>query len=106
MPVVGKPNMGHTVTFLSIGNFSNKQEADALLKYIRTKFARTLLGTLKVTQDNPKETWANIPLQDFTSASDIDWSKSIEDIDNQLATKYGLDAFEREYISTHVRALD
>lgn len=106
MPVVGKPNMGHTVTFLSIGNFSNKQEADALLKYIRTKFARTLLGTLKVTQDNPKETWANIPLQDFTSASDIDWSKSVAEIDQLLYHKYDLSQPEIEFIEKMIKPME
>ncbi len=32
-----------------------------------------------------------VPLQDFTPASDIDWSKSIAQIDRQLYAKYGLD---------------
>lgn len=49
-----------------------------------------MLGTLKVTQDNPKPTWANDPLQNFTVNSGIDWSKSIAEIDRQLYAKYGL----------------
>lgn len=35
-----------------------------------------------------------VPLQDFTSKSDIDWSKTIEEIDLQLYKKYGLDRDE------------
>ena len=104
-PIVGKPYMGHTLTFLSIGNFRTANEADAVLKYIQTKFARTLLGTLKVTQDNPKETWANVPMQDFTTNSDIDWSKSIPEIDAQLYAKYGLSEEEIAFIESMIKPM-
>lgn len=106
MPTIGEPNMGHTVTFLSIGKFDTENEANALLKYIKTKFARLLLGTLKVTQDNPKETWGNIPIQDFTSSSDIDWSKSIPEIDKQLYAKYGLSDDEVAFIESMIKAME
>lgn len=106
MPTIGEPNMGHTVTFLSIGKFNTEDEANALLKYIKTKFARLLLGTLKVTQDNPKETWGNIPIQDFTSSSDIDWSKSISEIDKQLYAKYGLSDDEVAFIETMIKPME
>ena len=46
-----------------------------------------------------------IPLQDFTPASDIDWSKSIPEIDQQLYAKYGLDAEEIDFIETHVKPM-
>lgn len=104
-PIVGKPYMGHTLTFLSIGNFRTENEADAVLKYIQTKFARTLLGTLKVTQDNPKETWANVPMQDFTTNSDIEWSKSIPEIDAQLYAKYGLSEEEIAFIESMIKPM-
>jgi len=106
MPIIGEPNMGHTVTFLSIGKFDTEEDANALLKYIKTKFARLLLGTLKVTQDNPKETWGNIPIQDFTSSSDIDWSKSIPEIDAQLYKKYGLSDEEIRFIESMIKAME
>ena len=57
-----------------------------------------MLGTLKVTQDNPRETWGNIPMQDFTETSDIDWNATIDDIDEQLFSKYQLDEDERNFI--------
>lgn len=65
-----------------------------------------MLATLKVTQHNHKDTWANVPLQDFTPASDIDWSRSIPEIDRQLYAKYGLDAAEIEFIETHVKPME
>ena len=64
-----------------------------------------MLGTLKVTQDNSPDKWANIPLQDFTAASDIDWSKSIPEIDKQLYAKYGLDEKEIAFIESHVKEM-
>lgn len=106
MPTIGLPNMGHTVTFLSIGKFNTEDEANALLNYIKTKFARLLLGTLKVTQDNPKETWGNIPLQDFTPSSDIDWSKPIPEIDAQLYAKYGLSDDEIRFIESMIKPME
>lgn len=105
-PVVGHPVVGHTQTFLSIGKFSSEDEAVACLKYIKTKFARTMLGTLKVTQDNPKPTWANVPLQDFTANSDIDWTQSIINIDGQLYKKYNLSPEEIAFIESKIKAME
>lgn len=105
-PLIGQPLIGHTETFMSIGCFDSKEEAEALLKYIKTKFARTLLGVLKTTQDNPPEKWKFIPIQDFTSTSDIDWSKPVSEIDQQLYAKYGLDDEEIGFIESHVKEMD
>ena len=105
-PVVGDPVVGHTVTFLSIGKFNTKEEANACLKYVMTKFARCLLGALKVTQDNPRETWTHVPLQDFTDKSDIDWSKSVAEIDKQLYAKYNLDDTEIAFIESMIKPME
>ena len=104
-PIVGEPIVGSTTTFLSVGKFNTQDEAENCMKYIKTKFARAMLGTLKVTQDNPRETWLNVPLQDFTATSDIDWSKSIPEIDKQLYGKYGLSAEEISFIESKVREM-
>ena len=104
-PIVGEPIVGSTTTFLSVGKFNTQDEAENCMKYIKTKFARAMLGTLKVTQDNPRETWLNVPLQDFTANSDIDWSKSIPEIDKQLYKKYGLSAEEISFIESKVREM-
>lgn len=105
-PVIGQPAIGHTVTFLSIGKFNSQNEAAAAHKYIMTKFARAMLGTLKVTQDNPRETWLNVPLQDFTTSSDIDWSKSVPEIDKQIYKKYGLTDDEIAFIEEKIKPME
>lgn len=104
-PVIGKPLIGVTQSFITLGAFDTQAEADAALKYVKSKFSRALLGILKVTQDNSKETWRFVPVQDFTSKSDIDWSKSIAEIDRQLYDKYGLSVDEVVFIEEKVRAM-
>jgi len=104
-PIIGEPMIGHNQTFISIGAFNSVEEANHLLKYIKSKFARLLLGSLKVTQDNKKDVWKNIPLQDFTSASDIDWSQSLADIDRQLYAKYELSEEEVAFIEGMIKVM-
>lgn len=105
-PIIGTPMIGHTDTFLSIGMFKTEEEANSCLKYVCSKFARTMLGTLKATQHNPRDTWAYVPMQDFTSKSDIDWSKPIPDIDQQLYRKYKLSPEEIDFIETKIKPMD
>lgn len=105
-PLFGEKNVGHTQSFISIGKFNDSSEANALLKYIKTKFARALLGTLKVTQDNKKDTWSNVPMQDFSNKSDIDWSESIENIDKQLYSKYNLNKEEISFIESRIKEME
>ena len=101
-----KPGIGATDTFISIGSFKTVVEAENIQKYLKTKFFRALLGVKKVTQDNPKSVWNMIPLQDFTSNSDISWSASIHDIDQQFYKKYGLSQQEIDFIESHVKEME
>jgi type II restriction enzyme len=101
-----KPGIGFTQTFIGIGKFDNEEEAKNVGKYVKTKFVRSMVGTLKVTQHNHKATWKNVPLQDFTNKSDIDWTKSISDIDQQLYKKYGFDEKEINFIETKVKGME
>ena len=105
-PILGEPILGYTRTFLGIGAFDSKEEAENALKYVRTKFARTMLGILKITQDNPIETWRLVPLQDFTTKSDIAWNQSIPEIDKQLYKKYNLSKEEIAFIESKVREME
>lgn len=105
-PLIGTPLIGYTETYISIGSTDSFSEAEAILKYVKTKFARTMLGILKVTQNNPKETWQYVPIQNFTENSDIDWSKSVHEIDLQLYKKYGLSDEEITFIESKVKPMD
>ena len=105
-PLIGEPLTINTATFTAIGAFETRAEAESCLKYVKSKFCRAMWGILKVTQHNPPATWAKVPLQDFTLASDIDWTVSISEIDQQLYKKYGLDDAEIKFIEEKVRAME
>ena len=68
-----------------------------------TWFTECLL--LKATQDNNKDTWRYVPLQNFTENSDIDWSKSVEEIDKQLYAKYALTDDEIAFIEKTIKPM-
>lgn len=105
-PIVGYPNDATTPTFISIGNFHDLYQAESCLNYLKTKFLRALLSIKKVTQHNPPKTWEYVPLQDFTENSDIDWSQSIAEIDQQLYKKYGLSPEEIDFIEEKVQEME
>ena len=105
-PMLAKPGMACTETFIEIGAFDNEKELNNLYSYIKTKFFRTLVGIRKRTQHATQNVYAYVPLQDFTSSSDIDWTKSAADIDKQLYAKYGLTDDEINFIETHVKAMN
>lgn len=104
-PTVGEPSDSSTPTFISFGAFDTTDEANNASKYIRTKLVRSLLGILKITQHNPKSNWSYIPIQDFSNKSEIDWSKSISEIDQQLFKKYKLSKEEIAFIEENVQAM-
>ena len=61
---------------------------------------------MKKTQHNPAAVWAYIPIQDFTKASDIDWSQKIDVIDKQLYKKYNLSLEEIDFIEKKVLSMN
>ena len=105
-PIVGAPYQSSTPTFIGIGAYNTEEEAINTVRYIKTKFVRSLLGILKVTQHHSPAKWAYVPIQDFTSKSDIDWSQSISDIDQQLYKKYKLTKKERTFIEEKVQPME
>lgn len=105
-PFVASPLVGYTRSFISIGSFDNEENADALLKYIKTKFARTMLAILKITQDNTSDKWEKVPWQDFTLNSDINWNKNINEIDQDLYQKYKLNQSEIQFIEERVKPME
>lgn len=105
-PMIGTPMMICTDTFLQIGVFDNCTEAENLLKYVKTKYFRTMVGIKKTAVFNYKECFTFVPLQDFTAASDIDWSRSVAEIDRQLYAKYGLSAEEVAFIEEKIKPME
>lgn len=84
---------------------SKKGIAEALVAYLHTRFVRFMHSIAKASQDATAKTYRFVPLQDFTSDSDIDWSKSVNEIDEQLFDKYGLNESERIFIRERVATM-
>ncbi|KAF0336110.1 Eco57I restriction-modification methylase domain-containing protein [Pediococcus acidilactici] len=106
---VAQPNEVCTETYLVIGadlNLNNKS-AENITKYLKTKFSRYLISLSKASQDASRSTYRFVPQQDFNSeTTDIDWSQSISNIDQQLYKKYNLSQDESSFIETKVQAMD
>lgn len=104
MSVIG-PNHICTHSYFIMGQFKNKQEADNLRAYLKTKFVRFLVLQMMTSINVSKAVFMFVPLQDFTSSSDIDWSLPVPQIDEQLYAKYGLSDDEIDFIESHVKAM-
>ena len=74
-------------------------------QYMRTQFVRFLLGSILLTQNIVRDKFRYIPDQDFTAGSDIDWSKSVEEIDAQLYAKYHLSDEEIAFIESMIKPM-
>lgn len=102
---IGEPGSVCTETFLVIGAELNLTEIEAsnLGLYLRTKFARFLHSLPKVSQHGTRQTYRFVPHQDFTDASDIDWSKALDEVDEQLFSKYSLNDEEKHHIRQSIK---
>ena len=102
--VIG-PNEVCTHSYFLIGDFDSIDKAFNLLKYMKTRFVRFLMLMCISGFGLSKLVLNFVPLQDFTSSSDIDWSKSIHEIDLQLYKKYGLNQEEIDFIEKNVKEM-
>lgn len=107
--ILGKAVTGdtHTIcteTFLAIAPLSSEIEANNAVTYCKTKFFRFMVGIRKL-KNMTRDTYRFVPIQDFTSSSDIDWGKNIPDIDAQLYAKYGLTDEEISFIESMIKAM-
>lgn len=84
---------------------SEKSNNRTSLKYLRSKFLRVLVSAIKITQHATSRVYRYVPMQDFTAGSDIDWSKSIEEIDAQLYAKYNLSKDEISFIESMIKPM-
>lgn len=100
-----RPNEICTETYMVVGSYDTEQEAINLIFYLRSRFTRFLISQLAATQHLSKEKFALVPVQDFTAGSDIDWSKSIEEIDAQLYAKYNLSDEEIAFIESMIKPM-
>lgn len=103
---ISEPGSVVTESYVVVASFKTKDEANNFLKYLKTKFFRILCQVLIVSPDVSAKTFSLVPLQDFTPASDIDWTQSVADIDRQLYRKYGLSEEEVAFIEKMIKPME
>lgn len=111
MKVIGYPYIGEkrtacTDSLIPIGKFESIDEAKALQKYLKTKFLRFMVSILKTSQNVTQIVYEFVPMQNFTNNSDIDWSRSVHEIDLQLYKKYKLTDDEISYIESKIKEIE
>jgi site-specific DNA-methyltransferase (adenine-specific) len=95
-PIIGEPNSCCTETYLLVGDFKTKKEANNVAQYISSKFFRFLVLLVKNTQDCMKKVYKFVPIQDFSES----WT------DEKLYKKYGLTEGEIAFIESMIRPMD
>jgi site-specific DNA-methyltransferase (adenine-specific) len=95
-PFLGEKNSCCTETYLVIGPFDSKKEAENIISYIKTRFFRFLVMLNKPTQDATSKVYKFVPLQDFSES----WT------DEELYKKYDLTKEEIDFIESMVRPMD
>lgn len=101
VPFYGEPNSVSSLTYLIIGydpelhNFT-KEQCLNIISYIKTRFFRYLVSIKKKTQDNPRDVFQFVPMQDFSKP----WT------DAELYKKYNLTDDEISYIESMIKPME
>lgn len=95
-----------TDSYLILGEYSSLIEAENLKQYLKIKFVRFLILQVMSSINLSKDRFCFVPLQDFTENSDIDWTKKIPEIDQQLYRKYNLTQDEIDFIEKMIKPME
>jgi site-specific DNA-methyltransferase (adenine-specific) len=95
-PFIGEPASISSETYLCIGPFESKFDADNALSYLSCRLTRLLILLHKPSQDTTRKVYTFVPVQD--------WSKSWTDQD--LYRKYNLTSDEIAFVEKVVRPMN
>jgi hypothetical protein len=95
-PFIGNPNSVSSETYLCIGPFGSKNEAESALSYLSCRLTRFLIQLHKASPNTTRKVYTFVPTQS--------WTKSWTDTD--LYAKYGLNKAEIAFIEKVVRPMD
>ncbi len=95
-PFVGEPGSISSETYLCIGPFDSKNEAENALSYLSCRLTRLLILLHKPSQDTTRKVYTFVPLQDWARQ----WT------DEYLYVKYGISDSEIEFIEKIVRPME
>ena len=95
-PILGSKNACCTETYLNIGPFKTKIEAQNVISYITTKFFRFMVLLIKNTQHATSRVYSFVPMQDFSKP----WT------DEELYAKYKLTQEEIDFIESMIKPME
>jgi site-specific DNA-methyltransferase (adenine-specific) len=85
-----------TESYIILGSFKTKTEAENCLSYFSTHLVRFLISLLSFSQDITRERFGFVPIQDFSEP----WT------DEKLYKKYGLTQDEIAFIESMIRVME
>jgi site-specific DNA-methyltransferase (adenine-specific) len=91
-----KPNEICSESYLLVGVFDSKENAENLQEYIKSKFFRFLVSSVLLTQNIAKDKFCFVPIQDFK----VNWD------DEKLYKKYNLTKSEIDFIESMIRPMN
>ena len=94
-PFVGEPGSISSETYLCIGPFDSKSQAESVLSYLSCRLTRLLILLHKPSQDTTRKVYTFVPIQNWTKQ----WT------DKDLYAKYALSASEIAFIESMVRPM-
>jgi site-specific DNA-methyltransferase (adenine-specific) len=83
-----------TETYLVIGSFDAKTEAENLVGYMKTRFFRFLVSQFMYSHHITKDSYKLVPIQNYAEA----WT------DEKLSRKYDLTEMEEAFIESLIRS--
>ncbi|BAV33402.1 type III restriction endonuclease [Sulfuricaulis limicola] len=95
-PFVGEPGSISSETYLCIGPFDSKSEAESALSYLCCRLTRLLILLHKPSQDTTRKVYTFVPTQEWTRR----WT------DEDLYAKYGITVSEIAFIEKVIRPMD
>ena len=95
-PFIGEPGSVCSETYLCIGPFESKMQAEHALSYLTCRLTRLLILLHKPSQDTTRKVYTFVPKQD--------WSRPWSDAD--LYAKYEITPAEIDFIEKVVRPMD
>lgn len=95
-PFIGEPGSICSETYLCIGPFENKSEAESALSYITCRLTRLLILLHKPSQDTTRKVYTFVPTQEWGRK----WT------DDELYAKYGITESEIAFVEKIVRPMD
>ncbi|MCK6541243.1 Eco57I restriction-modification methylase domain-containing protein [bacterium] len=94
-PFLGEPGSISSWTYMFIGPFDSKSEAESVLSYLTCRLTRFLILLHKPSQDTTRRVYTFVPKQKWTKK----WT------DEELYKKYGISANEIAFIEKVVRPM-